>query len=177
MKATIFLFLMLAWAMVFSQENPWTPKGENPWTAYETKSENQATHGQETVHADSTQVAETSEQKLSEVEYDQLLEELEADVLLKYQNKKDFGAGFGIGIFLGIAGIVGDGIYAASNSKREKKVVKEILSDSTYQAIPDKALTKETKKTMKNKKFAKAVAGTIVAVLVRTGVFTIIIMS
>lgn len=177
MKVLNYLFLMLLAMPCFSQENPWIPQGENPWAAYENKSENQTAIQTELVTIDSTQLEKTTEQKMSDAEYSQLMNDLETEVISKYKNKKDFGVGFGIGIILGITGIVGDGIYAATNSKREKAVVEEILSDSTYQAVPDKALTKETKKTMKSKKFAKAVGGTIVAVLVRAGIFTLIIMS
>jgi hypothetical protein len=193
MTRAIFVFLNLISMFVFAQENPWTPKGENPWAAYENKSKNQTAVDSANVEIDSSeikvtivevnfeidssQIKETSEQKLSAIEYDMLLEDLEDDVVKRYKNKSNFGAGFAIGIILGIPGIIGDGIYAATNSKREKKIVEEVLRDSTYQAIPDKALKKETKKTMKNKKFAKAVAGTIVAVLIRAGIFTILIMS
>ncbi len=177
MRGLIYLVLMLISMTVFSQENPWTPKGENPWSAYENNSQNQTAEQVVVITIDSAQLEKTSEQKLSDADHKILLNELETDVLEKYENRNDFGAGFGIGIVFGFAGIIGDGLYTATNSKREKKVVEEILIDSTYQAIPEKTLTKETKKTMKNKKFKKAVGGTMVAVLLRMTVFGAIILT
>lgn len=177
MKVLNYLFLMLFAMPCFSQENPWTPQGENPWLVYENKSENQTAIQAEVVTIDSTQIEETTEQKMSDAEHTQLMNDLETEVISKYKNKKDFGVGFGIGIVLGFTGIIGDGIYGATNSKREKAVVEEILSDSTYQSIPDKTLTKETKNTMKRKKIAKAIGGTMAAVLVRMTVFGAIILT
>jgi hypothetical protein len=177
MRRLISFMILFAVIPVFSQENPWTPKGENPWGAYENKSENQTAEQVELVVIDTTHLEKTSEQKMSDADYNQLMNELEADVILKYNHKKDFGAGFAIGIVFGFSGVVGDGIYAITDSKREKKVVEEILSDSTYQSIPEKTLKRESKKTMKSKKFKKAVGGTVVAVLVRMTVFGAIILT
>jgi hypothetical protein len=177
MRSLIYLILLMVSIPVFSQENPWTPKGENPWVAYENNSANQTAEQVVIVIIDTVQLEETSEQKMSEADYNQLMNDLKADVIVKYQNGKDFGVGFGIGIVFGFTGIVGDGIYALTNSKREKKVVEEILIDSTYQVIPDEVLTKETKKTMRGKKIAKAIGGTMVAVLVRITVFGAIILT
>lgn len=177
MRSLIYLILMLISIPVFSQENPWTPKGENPWAAYEPCPENQTAEQVLIVSLDSSELESTREQKMSEADFKFQKDELAQDVLAKYRNRIDFGVGFGIGIAFGITGIIGDGIYAATTSKKEQKVVEEILSDSTYQAIPDKTLKKETKKTIKSRKFKKAVGGTMLAVLTRMTVFGAILLT
>lgn len=193
MKTLIVLFVMMT-GFIFSQENPWLPKGTNPWIQYETSSiENNEREIQDTlqdinsndlsenVDTIMTLLPQTKVEPIDVTEKHKSDSELcaniqsEADSL--YYHKGDFVAGFVIGLVFGIYGLAGDGIYSATWNKKEKQILETFQTDSTYQTLTHKQIKKHVKKSTGDKKFRKAAKGTIVAVAIRIGILMITLKS
>jgi hypothetical protein len=179
MKA-LFILLFLS-SVAFGQENPWENKNtKNPWGNQTKKVEKK-----DTVNTIADQpkkdtiIVKEDESKPTELlsfkQEEILLKSAKEKVASEYKSGNDFAVGFTTGLFMNFLGIVPDIPYVLIDTKREKQVLSDIGSDSTYVAINDNELRAETKETIKAKKFFATIGGTAVGSLVQ--IFAIILIG
>ena len=184
MKTICILYALVLFEFVYAQENPWVPKGENPW-ASNPKNEFVLVEEKDTlpklseitlVENDSTKI--TKEVPLENVSTEkELLIDAGNVAFSSYNSAGDFGAGFTFGLFFNFIGIVPDVVYITSNSKKEKKAIQSIEEDSRYDSLNNEKLTKKVRSKIKSKKAIATLSGTLVGGIVQVGLGVIIIYS
>lgn len=199
MKTFILSFIFLSFCAVFvnAQENPWLPKGENPWGVYQKKTEKVVTENNSSTELEvnentlqeeeivrennSTATADTANNLYQKKEFvaDDLTErelwiEAGKEAYNEYHSGSDFLIGFSFGMVLP-TGIVAAATYSTTKNKNEKRVTEKIINDPTYEIVDDRDLKRKVRNSIKGKKLLSAVGGALVGVATKVGVFLLLI--
>jgi len=160
------VIISLSFLSSFAQENPWLPKGENPWGEYEKTEkstvENQPKKENQPIDKPSKTDENLSLDTLPKSE-NQLYQQAVTDVSTAYKSRKEFILGCAFGIIFA-TGVIPSLLVVAANNKQEKQLVKEIESRPEYQPLNDGKLNKKLKKSIKGKKFAATMGGVAVGI-------------
>lgn len=164
------LFFLFSFA-AFSQENPWENKNkENPW-----KTEEQTTTTTEKPAVDSAATVDTIYVNQEELEI--LLENAGEDAKQLYKSGGDFAFGFTSGLLFNYVGGLVSCVYIFPNSKKEKRVIQDVMDNPNYDQVEDETLEKEVKKRVKNKKILTTIggvlAGSVTQIIVLLGIISI----
>lgn len=166
MKGILFIFLF--WhSILFVQVNPWeNKKTENPWKTETT----------ETAEAKKTESIDSVSQQVERVDtIDRAptkaeLTKIADDATDQYKSGTDFAVGFTSGLVLNYFGLLIDGIYSIPTTKKEKAVVEQIKSDTTYQDIKPEIVESKAENAIKKKKIGSAVGGTLLGSVVQLAI-------
>lgn len=182
MKTIFILFASILVEFVTAQENPWTPKGENPWkqnpnNEFVIVQENDTLPTRRemvVVENDSIQKEEVISLENASTEK-QLLQKAGVEAEHAYDSNGDFGAGFGFGLLFNFFGVIPDMIYVANTSKKETAAIKKIERDSRFNSVNQEKLDKKVRSKIKTKKAASTIIGTVIGSVVQIGVGIIIL--
>jgi hypothetical protein len=177
MKALLIVVLVSS-GFCFGQENPWTPKGENPWKGYP----QQETKPIETIDSsrlveadvDSTTLpVKLKEASLSE---EQVYAKAENRANEVYKSGGDFAFGFLTGVCFNLFGVVPDLIYIAPNFKSEKRAVEKVVKEVQHEDCDKEKLEKKVKNKLKTKKALSTIGGTLTGAATQIGIALVIIL-
>lgn len=152
MKFLLLVSFMLSF-FLSAQENPWEPKKtKNPWAVETEKTDTVA-------KVDSSTVVKVDLQNTAQKADQNLIEVLEDDAKERFNAGGAFAVGFVCGITLNYPGALVATLLALPNTKKEKKVVEAVATDSTYTTINKDLATKKAKSSVKNKKILYSLLG------------------
>ncbi len=160
------VFLSFSFYSAFAQENPWLPKGENPWGHYE-KTEKSSSHNEPKKESQPTDQSVKTTDNLSldtlAKSENELYQKAVTESSTAYKSRNEFILGCAFGIIFP-TGIIPSLTVVATNNKQEKRLVKEIESQPEYQKLDDKKLNKKLKNSIKTKKFKASMGGVAVGI-------------
>jgi translation elongation factor EF-1beta len=202
MKKSFFylVFLLLLASNALTQENPWLPKGENPWGHYENtkKTENPSpetetkNQNQPVVDTVKTETILTKNENQPIVDSIKILEIEIVDSVQKSENELYSEAGmvaqdayissddFMLGYLFGVVtatGLIPSLLCVYTDNKQEKQLVKEIESRPRYEKLDNKKLNRQIKNKVKNKKLKSTLVGALAGFGTKAIIFYVILTS
>lgn len=182
-------------------QNPWLPKGENPWMNYPGNnlpvvSEKESTHvitdslkehdqtlpfikavDTNDVGYSAVVISEPS-QPLVVLDEAMALEAAGDEAMDLYPANGDFGFGFSMGLLFNVFAIpTADVIYMAPDSKNEKKTFERVVNNPEYANADKEKLTKKVKTKIKGRKIGMTIAGSLVGSLTQGLIILVIAAS
>lgn len=190
MKLRLALSLILGWsAVTFGQEDPWLPKGNDPWAAYKNEVDTSSTKNlvgqfadKDTLASDSSTFRENEVAVISGIEkpvylnatgdLDKSGRELLREDLKQYADTSFKASGYFVvgmftGLTLGVLALSADAITVIPDTRAERAIQKAVEEDPRFREIPEEKLKKERRSATNKKQFRKALLGSAVGISIR----------
>lgn len=172
----LLIFVLLCSAFCFAQENPWSPKGENPWKAYpqQEKKPTEAIDSSRLVEAKVDSITLPVMPKQENLSEEQICVKAENRAVEVYKSGGNFAFGFVTGLCFNLFGIAPDLIYIAPNFNKEKRAVEQAMKEVKNENCDKKKVEKKVKNRIKTKKAVSTIGGTLTGAATQLGIVLVI---